>query len=316
MDVVKVNIAKLNGTIDSETELGQGSCFTLKLPLTMAIINALLVRVAGQTYALHLSSVEEAVGITESEVKGVGKREVINLRGRVLPVVRLEAVLGLRSGTVTGGDGYRPVIVTGVAESRVGLIVDRILGKQEIVIKSLGDVLRKVKHISGGTILADGRVVPIVNVPSIVDAVTTGQFETESLRVGPQAASADLAQPLSRVIIAEDSEVIRKSYTHLFEGVPVSLTLAEDGLVALERLEREQFHLIVTDIMMPRMDGIELARRARTLPQYRNIPILVVSSMTGQDHLARALEAGVTEYIFKPFEGDRLLSTVKKYLRL
>ncbi|MBI2061140.1 MAG: hybrid sensor histidine kinase/response regulator [Nitrospirae bacterium] len=316
MDVVKFNIAKLNGTIDIDTEPGEGTCFTLKLPLTMAIINALLVGVAEQTYALPLSSVEEAIGITEQNVKGVGKREVIHLRDRVLPVVRLESVLALPSGPAPSNGRQRPVIVAGSAESRIGLIVDRIRGKQEIVIKSLGDVLLKVKHLSGGTILGDGRVVPILNIQSIIDAASQGAA------IGGPGIERTGAPPTpavtagrARVLVVDDSAVLRKMYEKLFERAQVQLFMAEDGLDGWEKVQSERFDLIVTDIMMPRMDGIEFARHVRSLPGYREVPILVVSSRKQDQDVAAGFEAGVNEYIFKPLEGNRLLSTVRRYLQ-
>jgi len=185
MDIVKFNVARLNGTIDIDTEVGRGTCFTLKLPLTMAIITALLVRVAGQTYALPLSSVKEALEVAEADIKGVGSREVIDLRNRILPVVRLASVLGLRQDRSDPGGHPYPIIVAGSAESRIGLRVDKIHGKQEIVIKSLGDILLKVKHLSGGTILGDGRVVPILNVQSIIDSVTHGEGRRGEKMEGP-----------------------------------------------------------------------------------------------------------------------------------
>jgi len=123
-------------------------------------------------------------------------------------------------------------------------------------------------------------------------------------------------QTSAKVLIAEDSLVLRERYRKIFERILVTLTLAEDGWEALEKIKREHFHLIITDIMMPRMDGFEFTRQARALPEYRDVPVFVVSSKKQEEDLHKAWAVGVTEYIFKPFEGDRLLSIVRHYLGL
>lgn len=166
MDVVRTNILKLKGMIDIESELGIGSTFIIKLPLTLAIIQGLLVKVKNETYAIPLASVLEVVDCDISKVNTVNKREVIRIRSDILPLIRLSRVLNINGHTDTLEDKY--VVVVGIGEFRVGLVVDELLGQQEIVIKSLGEYLGHVSGIAGVTILGDGSVVMIIDVGELI----------------------------------------------------------------------------------------------------------------------------------------------------
>ncbi len=166
MDVVRTNVQKLKGTIDIESEINVGSKFIIKLPLTLAIIQALLVEAGGEIYSIPLDSVVEVVRIQRSEVSTINKREVIRLRNMVLPLARIREVLG---GRTNGEDSeWIYVVVIGLAEKRLGIVVDSMLGQREVVIKSLGEYLGSVRGIAGSTILGDGRVIMIVDVAEMM----------------------------------------------------------------------------------------------------------------------------------------------------
>jgi two-component system chemotaxis sensor kinase CheA len=166
MDVVKTNIQKLKGIIEIDSELNNGTTFTIKLPLTLAIIQGLLVRVQEEIYALPLSAVSEVVSIDQDKVYQINRSEVIRIRDQVFPLIRMDQVL--ETPTKDDDLGERYVVVVGLAEQRLGLIVDELLGQKEIVIKSLGEYLGQVKGISGSTILGDGRVIMIIDVEELV----------------------------------------------------------------------------------------------------------------------------------------------------
>jgi two-component system chemotaxis sensor kinase CheA len=166
MDVVRTNIARLKGTVEIDSALGAGSTFTLKLPLTLAIIQALLVEVAGEAFCVPLASVLEVVRITPKEINTVNGREVVRLRDTVLPLGRLTRVLGTASNGA--GQEWIYVVVIGLAQQRVGIVVDSLLGQKEVVIKSLGPYLGTVPGIAGSTILGDGRVIMIIDVGELI----------------------------------------------------------------------------------------------------------------------------------------------------
>jgi two-component system chemotaxis sensor kinase CheA len=172
MDVVRTNIKKLNGIIDIKNELGQGTKFILKLPLTLAIIQSLLVEVAGETYAVPLASVFETLRIDDQQFHMIGGQEVLKLRDSVLPLLRLRNLFGVEGDCVAGEPCY--VVIVGVAEKRIGLVVTRLLGQQEVAIKSLGKYLANLPGIAGSTILGDGRVALIVDPVGLVDSSEGG----------------------------------------------------------------------------------------------------------------------------------------------
>jgi two-component system chemotaxis sensor kinase CheA len=167
--VVKKNVSKLSGMIDIDTEIGRGTTFTITLPITLAIIKALIVEVSTETFAVPLSAVLESLMVTRDKVATIEKREVITLRGETLPLVHLDRVFGLPAQE--GGD-YIYVVVVGLAERRLGLVVDRLVGQQEIVIKSIGDKLKSVAGIAGATELGDNDVVLVLDVEALIDEAT------------------------------------------------------------------------------------------------------------------------------------------------
>ena len=169
MDVVRTNIVKLKGSIEIQSEIGVGSTFKIKLPLTLAIIQGLLVQVQDETYAIPLSSVEEVVAVEPGLVKTINRREVINIRNQVHPILRLDEVVNLKNPDKELSNKY--VVINAVGINRVGLVVDKLLGQQEIVIKSIGEYFGDVKGIAGSTILGDGRAIMILDVPEIVNLV-------------------------------------------------------------------------------------------------------------------------------------------------
>lgn len=175
MDVVAKNIAKLSGMVDVETELGKGTRFSITLPITLIIIKALIVDVGGETYAIPLNSVSESLVLEPRQVRTVEQREVIQLRDRTLPLLRLRDIFGLPPGGSADPTFY--VIVVGLAEKRLGLVVDSIAGQQEIVIKSIGEVLRNVPGIAGATELGSRKTILVLDVGALINEATQTRLE-------------------------------------------------------------------------------------------------------------------------------------------
>ena len=172
MDVVRTNISKLKGIIEIESEIGLGSAFVIKLPLTLAIIQGLLVEARNEIFSIPLGSVLEVIRSQQEDISNINGHEVIRLRNTVLPLARISDVYGSSPHKAT--DGWRYIVVIGLAEQRLGVVVDSLLGKKEIVIKSLGDYLGKVPGIAGSTILGDGRVIMIVDVGEFMKFCSSG----------------------------------------------------------------------------------------------------------------------------------------------
>jgi two-component system chemotaxis sensor kinase CheA len=315
MDVVRDNVESLKGSLEILSRVGQGTTMQIKLPLTLAIIQVLLVRSAGETFAIPISAIEENLLIPRQGIQRVGTREVLEMRGQTLALMRLEEVLELspppgeagRAGV--GSEAPIPAIVVRMMGIRLAIAVDAFVKKQEVVIKNLGNLLRKVRFAAGSTILGDGRVVLILDVPEIVKSAGV---ERERLR--PVAAGAAAVRG-RKILVVEDSNVVRRRIKEILEVEGHLVTEAVDGKDGLTRARQETFDLVTVDIMMPRMDGYELTERLRALPEYKTTPIVMISSRTDEVDKKRGFEAGVDDYITKPFAQDRLAACIGKYLR-
>ncbi len=317
LDVVREAITRLNGSVVVEPRIGAGARFRVGLPLTLAIINVLLVSKGKETFAIPLPAVLEMLAARKEEIRLVGNREILDLRGTPLFLVRLDHVLGLPEDTWLEGEGT-PIVVVGTERRRIGLVVDRLLGKQEVVIKSLGTILLQVPYVLGSTILGDGRVILILDPQELIDAAGR-ERETSVVAAPPSAeplpSTAEVgAKPLS-LLLVDDSPSIRARLREVFAGEGYRVVEAEDGAQALEAAKRETFDLVTTDIMMPRMDGYEFTRGLRKLPQYKSTPVVMVTSKGEKLDKIRGFDAGADDYVTKPFDREAILAVVREHAR-
>jgi two-component system chemotaxis sensor kinase CheA len=316
MDAVRQTIVtELKGAIDIEAEPGRGTAFLLRLPLTLAIIQVLLARAGGEILAIPLDSVVRTVACTPEHIRHVQNREVLAVQGRSVPLVRLEQVLGLEPDLYADPE-QRAVVLTDVRGERFGLVCDHLLGKKEIVIKSLGPLLARVPCAAGATLLGD-RCALILDVPAVVDLAARGAPAHPAPRGAPArpaaAAGADRAEPL-HILLAEDSDAVRATLRQMLVNAGYRVTAVRDGLEALEAAGRERYDLVSTDVMMPRMDGYELTRALRARPEYEDTPILMITSRGERIDRVRGFDAGVDEYMTKPHERALLIDVVRKLL--
>lgn len=315
MDVVREFVVeRLKGSLDVESELGKGSTFRLTIPLTLAIIRALLLRVGGQTFALPTSSIEETSRIERSSIIKVEGHEVIRRQRRTVPLVHLRDILGIDSN---GDDASLkiPVATLGFSGHRLGMIVDEFVGEQQIVIKTLGTHLKRVDNVAGVTILGAGEVVPILNVP---DLMTNGRQLTgvRARRSGGVVDEKEARGP-SRVLICEDSFTTRELERSIFEAAGFEVETATDGAMGLARL-REGLNpdAVVTDVQMPNMTGFELTRAIKSDDALKSIPVIIVTSLERDEEKAEGIDAGADAYITKSvFNQDTLLDTVERLIR-
>lgn len=306
MDVVRQTIVtRLKGTIEVESTPGQGSAFVLKLPLTLAIIQVLVARAGGETFAIPLDLVQRVLTIKASEVELIGDREVCVVRGKQVPLIRLEQVLELDDGTEA--QDHHLVLVDHGGHS-YALVCDQLIGKREIVIKSLGPLLAGARCIAGATLLAD-RVALILDVPAII---TRSLAQPGGTRRAARTVVAGGTG--SHVLLVEDSDIVREALRRLLVDAGYVVTVAVDGVHGLELARSRRFDLVSTDVMMPRMDGYELTRALRAMPEYAETPIVMVTSMGERIDRVRGFDAGVDEYITKPHDRTLLLKVVRKLL--
>ncbi len=315
MDVVKTNIEKLNGIIDIDSELGKGSTFKLKIPLTLAIMQALLVSTQEEYFAIPLSSVLETVRISMDEVYTIEGKNVLRLRNEILSLVRLSDLFGVKQIFDSGEHAY--VIIIGLAESKMGIIVDGLVGQEEIVIKSMGDYLQGIDGIAGATIRGDGGVTLIADVAAMMHLAK--DIKVDLTQQATNSVSQSKSSPSDyNVLIVDDSKTDRTIMRKSLAPLGVTLTEATNGVEALNILKANEisFDAVLVDIEMPQMDGYTLASEIRKYSKYRNLPLLAVTSRTSKSDRLRGVEVGMTEYITKPYSPEYLLSAVSKNIKL
>ena len=311
MDVVKTNIEKLNGIIDIDSEIGVGTSMKLKIPLTLAIIQALLVGVQEEHYAIPLASVLETVRISKDEIYTVEGRSVMRLRDDVLSLVHIGDIFEVER--ILDASEHAYVVVLGLGTSKLGLIVDTLVGQEEIVIKSLGEYLKGIEGIAGATIRGDGGVTLIVDVVALMQMAkgvkATAMIESSTSTTKEKTKASDYT-----VMIVDDSKTDRTIMRKALEPMGITLVEAADGQEALGILKQgdNHFDAMLVDIEMPRMDGYSLATEIKKYNKYKNLPLIAVTSRTGKSDRMRGVESGMVEYITKPYSGDYLASVVQR----
>lgn len=312
LDVVKSKVHQLEGTVEIESHLGAGTVFTLRLPLTLAVIRALLVRAAGQTFALPLTGVTQILRLEPTETHKIGTQPFLKLGKSMYPLIWLSRALNLPA---TGRDepARPPVIVMRAGGREVGLVVDTLLGGREIVLKTLGSHLRRVHGVAGATLLGDGSVVLVVNPSDLVrDEDARPEFKPQA----PKAVIPSRNHALN-ILIVDDSPSVRRVVAQLMQSAGWVPTQAKDGIEALEILNHSAQlpDLILMDVEMPRMDGYELLATVRAQPAWKALPVVMVTSRSGDKHRTKAMELGASAYLVKPYQDELLLRKIRELTR-
>jgi len=316
MDVVKTNIEKVNGIIDVDSIPGKGTSMKLKIPLTLAIIQALLVGVQEENYAIPLASVLETVRISTDEIYTVEGRSVMRLRDEVLSLVHIGDIFEVERVLDSSEHAY--VVVLGLGTSKLGLIVDTLVGQEEIVIKSLGDYLKGIDGIAGATIRGDGGVTLIVDVVALME-IARGVKST--IMVDSDSANGKInekSKPSDYIVmIVDDSSTDRMIMKKALEPMGITLVEASDGQEALNILKSGDYNFdaMLIDIEMPRMDGYTLASEIKKYNRYKNLPLIAVTSRNSKSDRMRGVESGMVEYITKPYSADYLASVVQRNIK-
>ncbi len=327
LDVVRANLTTLNGEIEIHSKQGEGTRFTLKVPLTLIISPALFVRCGTTIFALPLAVVEEIRRLRADEIDDVGGKLLTKVRDVVTEVVRLDSYLGLPP--LEPVNGYFRMVVANAGDRQIGLVIEEVLGKDEIVIKNLGEYLRRVKLFSGTTIAPDGSLILLIDLNRMI---ASDPSERRSVQVSASAArvfapgsaaiargsipadAIDRVQQERVVVIVDDSISVRKFVGRMLEKAGYRVKLASDGLEAAELIAQQGCHLVITDLEMPRMTGYELMAQLRQSPSTRRIPVMVVTSRAGAKHRDRATKEGAVAFLTKPVQEDQLIHAVERLI--
>ncbi|MFT5501753.1 MAG: chemosensory pili system protein ChpA (sensor histidine kinase/response regulator), partial [Woeseiaceae bacterium] len=308
MDVVANEIKQLGGSLQISSVTGQGTNFTVRLPFTLAITQALIVRTGDEIYALPLPTVEGVARIGRAELEAMlSQNEPSYEYGeQVYRFRHLGMYLGGQSAKLPDDDSFVPVILVRAGEHSAALLTDEMLASQEIVVKSVGPQLSSVRGISGATILGDGRVVLILDISALVK---TGAPVVELKNAAPTPTDD---RPLAMVV--DDSITVRRVMERFLERNGMRVVTARDGLDAISVMQDSKPDIILLDIEMPNMDGYEFATHVRNDNRVSDVPIIMITSRTGDKHRARAIEIGVNDYLGKPYQESQLLESMRRLL--
>jgi chemosensory pili system protein ChpA (sensor histidine kinase/response regulator) len=307
MDVVRNEINATGGRIEIDTVAGAGTTFTVFLPLTLAVAQAVLVRAGEQLYAVSSASVIQVLRVKQAELEAMYAARRVEAHGQAYPLHYLGHLLGTVE-QAPAAEGYSTVLLLRSGSHRAAVHVDELVRNQEVVIKNIGPQLARTTWIAGATVLGDGRVVLIVN------GVHLAQRADAATQASPIVAPAAPAEAPRTVMVVDDSLTVRKITSRLLEREGYRVLAAKDGVEALEQVHRSVPDIMLVDIEMPRMDGFDLTRNLRGDPRTAAVPIIVISSRTADKHRTHAFELGVNDFIGKPYQEAELLAHIQKYL--
>ncbi|MBV9316299.1 MAG: response regulator, partial [Gammaproteobacteria bacterium] len=307
MDVVATEIKRLGGALHMETKAGEGTVFTIRLPLTLAISHALVVRTGEEYYALPLPTVEGVLRLSKPEVAAHLGRDAgaFDYAGQKYRFQHLANFVGLSPSELPGQDVTIPVVLVRAGEHSTGIVADELVGSREIVVKSVGPQISSIRGISGATILGDGRIVIILDIGALVRA----EWRTRAQAPAPPAVKERGDRRVFAMVV-DDSITVRRVTQRLLERNGMRVITARDGMDAVALLQDNVPDVILLDIEMPRMDGYEVAAHVRNDPRLKDVPIIMVTSRVGEKHRARAIELGVDDYLGKPYQEAQLLDAI------
>ena len=310
LDIVMRDITNLKGRVILDTQKNRETKFTLVLPLTIAIIQVLLVEVQNMVFALPMLPIIESVKVNMNDVSTMDGRMAIQFREHIVPLVRLNEVLELPPARDEGGKGKKEmlVVIATNLDRRLGFIIDKIVGEEEVFIKSLGKHLGKVKNVSGAIIMPTGEVVVVLDIADLI--------AHSALSLSPVTGKRDASKAKrkeKRILVVEDAFSTRELEKSILLTHGYLVDTAVDGLDALNRMTDTRYDLIVSDVEMPRMDGFELCRTLKKKEEYKGIPFVMVTALQKEEDKRRGIEVGAAAYIVKSaFEQTNLLDTIER----
>jgi CheY-like chemotaxis protein/chemotaxis signal transduction protein len=312
LDIVMRDITRLKGRVTLDTQKNRGTKFTLVLPLSIAIIQSLFVKVEDMRYALPMASVKECLRLDQEEISTIEGGEAISFHEHIIPLVRLSERLGLvvPHGKEERAEKTRWVVVVATFDRQIGLIVDEIIGEDEVFIKSLGKHLGKVRYVSGAAVMSDGDVVVVLDIEDLMAYSGLQPQPSREERFPPKGIRKN-----TRILLVEDAFSTRELERSILENHGYLVDTAVDGLDALNRITGQSYDLIVSDIEMPRMDGFELCKTLKKNEAYKDIPILMLTALQKEEDKRRGIEVGAAAYLIKnSFDQNNLLDTIERLI--
>ncbi len=306
LNVVKTNVEQLKGSLSYHTYPGAGFAVCLRLPTSLATTEVLLMRCAGDVYGIPIDAVRHTQNLPPEAIFTSEGLATARLGNEAMPVTPLEQLLGYPPVTT---DQLRPCVIIGMREEQAGLLVDELIEEQEVLFKPYTDRLGAVRHMRGASILDTGRICLVLDAASLLDAIRTQQLQ-------PASAPPESAPPApARILLVEDSITTRAQERRILEAAGYRVVTAADGVEALNKLATEQVDAVVSDILMPRMGGLELTEWLRRDERYRELPVVLVTTLESAADRRRGMEAGASAYIPKHgFDPQVLLEALARLL--
>jgi chemosensory pili system protein ChpA (sensor histidine kinase/response regulator) len=312
MDVVVSEIKQLGGSLDIQSAPGEGTSFVIHLPLTLAITDALLIQLGDEVYAAPPNSVEGVVRIDREQLQACyeGKQAGYTYAQYTYPIRYLGSIMGTGNPSLSEQRRWFPLLLVRWGEHRVALQVDEFQGHRQIVVKSVGPQLSTVRWFTGGTILGDGRVALILDISALVrmDAAKTKVDKEVTVQTAVESSTG------ARIMVVDDSITVRKVTSRLLERQGMDVVTAKDGVDAVAKLQDYHPDVMLLDIEMPRMDGFEVARHMKNSDELKDIPIIIITSRTGEKHRNMAMDLGVKRYLGKPYQEAELMDNINELL--
>jgi len=308
LDVVRDMLKDVRGTVQVTSQAGRGATFLLQLPLTLSVIRALLVEIGGEPYAFPLAHIVRALKVPRERIEHLEGRQHFVFDGALIGVADANQVL--ESGDAKAASGELAIVVVSDAHNRYGIVVDRFLGESELVVQPLDTRLGKIKDVSAGALTEDGTPLLIIDAEDMIRSVEKliGAGRLKQVR---RESATDGARRQKRVLVVEDSLTVRELERKLIESHGYHVEVAVDGMDGWNAVRTGNFDLVVTDIDMPRMDGIELVTLIKREPTLRSLPVLIVSYKDREEDRRRGLDAGADYYLTKgSFQDESLLQAV------
>jgi CheY-like chemotaxis protein len=310
LDAVHDSVLTLGGTMTVESESGQGCNFEMRLPFNLISSHALLVRAGANVVALASRGVKQIVHGSDGEMRRFGGKTVFQVGDDMYPATTLEAVIGDNDERRDGGRRSRPVVLAHTDEGVTAVSVESVVGSRDLVVKSLGKLLPKFRGVVGATILGDGHVAPVIDLPDILSNRDIGVDVNSAIATDVPADSNS-----GFVLVVDDSLSARRALAQFMQDSGYRVRTARDGLEATRLLEDARPALVLADLEMPRMNGIELTVHLRATPKTADVPVIMITSRSTSKHREQAQSAGVNAYLTKPYSETKLIDTVRALIR-
>lgn len=309
--IVREKVEKLGGDVSLESRKGEGTVFKIHLPLTLATFKGILVRARDRFFVIPMVSVERAVFVKKEDIKTIENRETMRLDGNILSLVRLSRLMGLEDRPQSDSVKNFPVVILAAGGKHIGFLVDEVLEEREVLVKNLGSQLARVQNIAGATVLESGKTVPILNVSDL----TAFAIQWEASGASSAGPAKTPEKKRKSILIAEDSITARALLKNILEAAGYTVKTAVDGMDALTQLRADSFDLVVSDVDMPRMSGLELTAKLRADKKLSGLPVVLVTALESREDRERGIDVGASAYIVKSsFDQSNLLDVLKRFL--